>query len=49
MQNTMNKNLQILDNKIKQLERNNAKLKNDIKMYKIKVSKLRHEISKTYE
>jgi len=41
----MNRDLQRLDNKIRQLERNNAKLRNNIKMYEIKVSKLRQEIS----
>lgn len=43
----MNKDLQRLDNRIKQLERNNAKLRNNIKMYEIKISKLRHELGKT--
>ena len=43
----MNRDLQRLDNRIKQLERNNAKLRNNIKMYEIKVGKLRHELSKT--
>ena len=42
---TMNRDLQRLDNKIRQLERNNAKLRNNIKMYEIKVGKLRQEIS----
>ena len=41
----MNRDLQRLDNKIKQLEHNNAKLRNNIKMYEIKVGKLRQEIS----
>jgi len=41
----MNRDLQRLDNKIRQLERNNAKLRNNIKMYEIKVGKLRQEIS----
>ena len=43
----MNRDLQRLDNKIRQLERNNAKLRNNIKMYEIKVGKLRHELGKT--
>tara|TARA_R110001606_G_scaffold85751_2_gene194361 strand:- start:2013 stop:2168 length:156 start_codon:yes stop_codon:yes gene_type:complete len=43
----MNRDLQRLDNKIRQLERNNKKLRNNIKMYEIKVGKLRHEISKS--
>ena len=41
----MNRDLQRLDNRIRQLERNNAKLRNNIKMYEIKVGKLRQEIS----
>ena len=41
----MNRDLQRLDNKIRQLEHNNAKLRNNIKMYEIKVGKLRQEIS----
>jgi hypothetical protein len=41
----MNRDLQRLDNKIRQLERNNAKLRNNIKMYEIKIGKLRQEIS----
>jgi hypothetical protein len=41
----MNRDLQRLDNKIRQLERNNSKLRNNIKMYEIKVGKLRQEIS----
>ena len=43
----MNRDLQRLDSKIRQLERNNAKLRNNIKMYEIKVGKLRHELGKT--
>ena len=47
IKNIMNRDLQRLDNRIRQLERNNAKLRNNIKMYEIKVGKLRHELSKT--
>ena len=43
----MNRDLQRLDNRIRQLERNNAKLRNNIKMYEVKVGKLRHELGKT--
>jgi len=43
----MNRDLQRLDNRIRQLERNNAKLRNNIKMYEIKVGKLRNELGKT--
>ncbi len=42
----MNNDLQRVNNKIKQLEKNNAHLKRDIKMYEVKVSNLRHELSK---
>ena len=45
----MNRDLQRLDNRIKQLERNNAKLRNNIKMYEIKVGKLRHELGKNID
>ena len=47
IKNIMNRDLQRLDNRIRQLEQNNAKLRNNIKMYEIKVGKLRHELSKT--
>ena len=43
----MNSDLQRVNNKIKQLEKNNGKLRRDIKMYEIKVGKLRHELGKT--
>ena len=43
----MNSDLQRVNNKIKQLEKNNAKLRRNIKMYEIKVGKLRHELGKT--
>ena len=43
----MNSDLQRVNNKIKQLEKNNAKLRRDINMYEIKVGKLRHELGKT--
>ena len=43
----MNRDLQRLDSKIRQLEKNNGKLRRDIKMYEIKVGKLRHELGKT--
>ena len=49
IKNIMNRDLQRLDNRIKQLERNNAKLRNNVKMYEIKVGKLRHELGKTMD
>ena len=45
----MNRDLQRLDNRIRQLERNNAKLRNNIKMYEIKVGKLRQELGKNID
>ena len=49
IKNIMNRDLQRLDNRIRQLERNNAKLRNNIKMYEIKVGKLRHELGKNID
>ena len=45
--NIMNSDLQRVNNKIKQLEKNNSHLRRNIKMYEVKVSKLRHELSKS--
>ena len=42
----MNSDLQRVNNKIKQLEKNNAQLKRNIKMYEVKVNNLRRELSK---
>ena len=44
--NIMNNDLQRVNNRIKQLEKNNSHLRRNIKMYEIKVGKLRHELSK---
>ena len=49
IKNIMNRDLQRLDNRIRQLELNNAKLRNNVKMYEIKVGKLRHELGKTMD
>ena len=42
----MNSDLQRVNNKIKQLEKNNSHLRRNIKMYEIKVSNLRRELGK---
>ena len=44
--NIMNSDLQRVNNKIKQLEKNNAHLRRNIKMYETKVGRLRHELGK---
>ena len=42
----MNSDLQRVNNKIKQLEKNNSQLRRNIKMYEIKVGNLRRELAK---